>query len=101
MPLDVDYPRDRLAWQMEDCAAALVLTDGVQRERLPIPRGVMAVDVTLLELDAGLMPRSRYLSMRATCLRDLHVRFHWAAQGRGGQSRPLAMHCQRSARCMR
>ncbi|MGF6097386.1 amino acid adenylation domain-containing protein [Pseudomonas sp. 18175] len=54
VPLDVDYPRDRLAWQMQDSGVALVLTDAVQRDRLPIPHGVMAVDVPGLDLTAQL-----------------------------------------------
>ncbi len=52
VPLDVDYPRDRLAWQMQDSGVALVLTDAVQRERLPIPHGVMAIDMPGLDLAA-------------------------------------------------
>ncbi|QXH44123.1 amino acid adenylation domain-containing protein [Pseudomonas xanthosomatis] len=51
VPLDVDYPRDRLAWQMQDSGAAMLLTDAQQRELLPIPQGVMAVDLPGLVLD--------------------------------------------------
>ncbi|MET3492989.1 amino acid adenylation domain-containing protein [Variovorax boronicumulans] len=46
LPLDPDYPRERLAYMIEDAGIALLLTQHAVREKIPAP-GSMAV----LELD--------------------------------------------------
>ncbi len=46
LPLDPDYPRDRLAYMIEDSGTALVLTQHAVREKVPAPERV-----TMLELD--------------------------------------------------
>jgi len=46
VPLDVAYPRERLLYMMQDCAAALVLTQSDLKSQLPLPEGLptLAVD---------------------------------------------------------
>ena len=46
VPLDVAYPRERLLYMMQDCAAALVLTQSDLEGQLPLPEGLptLAVD---------------------------------------------------------
>ncbi|WP_459478555.1 amino acid adenylation domain-containing protein, partial [Pseudomonas sp. No.117] len=46
VPLDLAYPAERLRYMLEDCQAALVLTQADVSERLPLPAGVsgLAVD---------------------------------------------------------
>src|SRR5471032_1953726 len=46
VPLDVEYPRDRLLYMMQDSRAKLLLTHSAVQQRLPIPEGleVLAVD---------------------------------------------------------
>nr|WP_158704691.1 non-ribosomal peptide synthetase [Pseudomonas mendocina] len=46
VPLDIAYPEDRLLYMMQDCKAALVLTQSDVLTRLPIPAGLatLAVD---------------------------------------------------------
>ncbi|MBK4996151.1 non-ribosomal peptide synthetase [Pseudomonas sp. S37] len=47
VPLDIAYPQDRLRYMMQDCAAALVLTQSDVLDTLPIPQGLpmLAVDL--------------------------------------------------------
>ncbi|WP_325437736.1 non-ribosomal peptide synthase/polyketide synthase [Pseudomonas nitroreducens] len=40
LPLDVDYPEERLAWLMQDAGVDLLLTNAALAERLPLPEGV-------------------------------------------------------------
>ncbi|MHB9796209.1 non-ribosomal peptide synthase/polyketide synthase [Pseudomonas sp. MT3] len=40
LPLDVDYPEERLAWLMQDAGVDLLLTNAELAERLPLPAGV-------------------------------------------------------------
>ncbi|KAF1072469.1 MAG: Linear gramicidin synthase subunit D [Pseudomonas citronellolis] len=40
LPLDIDYPSERLAWLMQDAGVDLLLTDAASAERLPLPAGV-------------------------------------------------------------
>ncbi|WP_370601383.1 non-ribosomal peptide synthase/polyketide synthase [Pseudomonas nitroreducens] len=40
LPLDVDYPEERLAWLMQDAGVDLLLTTAELAERLPLPEGV-------------------------------------------------------------
>ena len=46
VPLDPAYPKDRLAFQLEDCAARVVLTQSRLRPALPpLPAGITTIDV--------------------------------------------------------
>ncbi len=44
LPVDPDYPMDRIAYMLADSGAALVLTDLDGRERRAIPAGVAVID---------------------------------------------------------
>ncbi|SFO82533.1 non-ribosomal peptide synthase domain TIGR01720/amino acid adenylation domain-containing protein [Ectopseudomonas composti] len=52
VPLDADYPRERLAFQMQDAGITLLLTDSRLRERLPVPDGVVCLELDRLDLSA-------------------------------------------------
>lgn len=52
VPLDADYPRERLAFQMQDAGITLLLTDSRLRERLPVPEGVVCLELDRLDLSA-------------------------------------------------
>ncbi|WAH56504.1 non-ribosomal peptide synthase/polyketide synthase [Pseudomonas silvicola] len=45
VPLDLGYPRERLAYILGDCEAHLVLTAAAQRHLLPIPETVQCLEV--------------------------------------------------------
>ena len=47
VPLDIAYPQDRLRYMMQDCAAALVLTQSDVLGTLPIPEGLPTLAVDL------------------------------------------------------
>ncbi|NMZ19529.1 non-ribosomal peptide synthetase [Pseudomonas rhodesiae] len=53
VPLDIEYPRDRLLYMLEDSCAQLLLTHSTVQPRLPIPDGlhVLAIDHTPLWSD--------------------------------------------------
>ncbi|MGC4012795.1 MAG: amino acid adenylation domain-containing protein [Pseudomonas sp.] len=51
LPLDVDYPEERLAWLMQDAGVDLLLTNAELAERLPLPAGVERL--VLEEADLG------------------------------------------------
>uniref|UniRef100_UPI000B0B1E83 non-ribosomal peptide synthetase n=1 Tax=Pseudomonas sp. BIOMIG1BD TaxID=1758731 RepID=UPI000B0B1E83 len=48
VPLDVEYPEDRLLYMMQDSRAQLLLTHSAVQQRLPVPQGLesLAVDRT-------------------------------------------------------
>nr|WP_255032036.1 non-ribosomal peptide synthetase [Pseudomonas aeruginosa] len=45
VPLDIAYPAERLRYMLEDCGAALVLTQRDVLERLPLPAGLASLAV--------------------------------------------------------
>ncbi|WP_248752418.1 non-ribosomal peptide synthase/polyketide synthase [Pseudomonas sp. MWU15-20650] len=45
VPLDVEYPRDRLLYMLQDSRARLLLTHTAVQHRLPIPEGLQALAV--------------------------------------------------------
>ncbi|MCF5655210.1 amino acid adenylation domain-containing protein [Pseudomonas poae] len=49
VPLDPEYPRERLLHMLEDSGASLVLTHSGLRERLPLPERVTAVEIDLIQ----------------------------------------------------
>ncbi|NYE25983.1 non-ribosomal peptide synthetase [Pigmentiphaga litoralis] len=51
VPLDPDYPRDRLAFMVADSGVKLLLTQSVIRDRTWMGDGVHVVDVDLVSLD--------------------------------------------------
>ncbi|RZI93338.1 MAG: non-ribosomal peptide synthetase, partial [Rubrivivax sp.] len=50
VPLDLSYPRERLAYLMEDSAISLLLTEAPQRAQLPIPPGLAVLELNNLDL---------------------------------------------------
>ncbi|WPH12564.1 non-ribosomal peptide synthetase [Variovorax paradoxus] len=53
LPLDPDYPRDRLAYMIEDSGTALLLTRHALREKIPARHGVAVLELDRLDLSAG------------------------------------------------
>ncbi|ELQ06746.1 non-ribosomal peptide synthetase PvdD, partial [Pseudomonas fluorescens BRIP34879] len=49
VPLDPEYPRERLLHMLEDSGASLALTHSGLRERLPLPEWVTAVEIDLIQ----------------------------------------------------
>ncbi|MCK3851422.1 amino acid adenylation domain-containing protein, partial [Pseudomonas sp. W2Jun17] len=45
VPLDIEYPRDRLLYMMQDSRSKLLLTHSAVQQRLPIPEGLEALAV--------------------------------------------------------
>jgi len=45
VPLDADYPRDRLVWMLEDSGATVLVADARSRDRLPLPETLTVVSV--------------------------------------------------------
>ncbi|WP_412090241.1 hypothetical protein, partial [Pseudomonas amygdali] len=43
VPLDPDYPEDRLAYMMQDSGIGLLLTQSVLLQRLPVPAKVQSL----------------------------------------------------------
>ena len=52
VPLDPEYPAERLAYMIEDSGIALLLTQQALLETLPVPAGVRCVALDQLALDA-------------------------------------------------
>ncbi len=88
VPLDPDYPIDRLTYMLENCAPAVVLTQEALRAVLP----ASSVPVLLLDPEhaerEGFPYPTGYQSVagrgpsRASGLCDLHLRFDWPAERR-------------------
>ena len=51
-PLDPQYPRERLAYLMQDSGMALLLSDSGLMQRLPVPEGLATVALDQLDLTA-------------------------------------------------
>ncbi|WP_346656797.1 non-ribosomal peptide synthase/polyketide synthase [Pseudomonas sp. SWRI18] len=49
VPLDVEYPRDRLLYMMQDSRAKLLLTHSAVQQQLPIPEGLEALAIDRTE----------------------------------------------------
>ena len=94
VPLDADYPRERLAFQMADAGIALLITDSRLRERLPLPQGVLCLELDNLDLsdERGDLPSVE--------LAPENLAYIIYTSGSTGQPKgvsvahgPLAMHC--------
>ncbi|EST38512.1 hypothetical protein N566_06925 [Streptomycetaceae bacterium MP113-05] len=57
VPLDPDYPRDRLAYMIGDAGVRLLITEGKLRERLPAS-GTEVVDLDRDDVEIAARPRS-------------------------------------------
>ena len=53
VPLDIEYPRDRLLYMMQDSRARLLLTHSSALQQLPIPDGLDCLAIDLTEEWAG------------------------------------------------
>ncbi|WP_106804296.1 non-ribosomal peptide synthase/polyketide synthase [Pseudomonas sp. S5D5] len=53
VPLDIEYPRDRLLYMMQDSRAQLLLTDSRALQQLPIPAGLTSLAIDRTEEWAG------------------------------------------------
>ncbi|WP_322063323.1 non-ribosomal peptide synthetase, partial [Paraburkholderia sp. J63] len=53
VPLDPAYPRDRLAYMIEDSGIALLLTHAHVRDTLPVPASLNVLELDTLDLSAG------------------------------------------------
>ncbi|MCI8212140.1 non-ribosomal peptide synthetase, partial [Pseudomonas sp. S25] len=94
-PLDPEYPQERLAYLMRDSRMALLLSDSVLRQRLPIPD-----DLAVLEVDQ-LDNRAQPVTNPAVALHPDHLAYVIYTSGSTGQPKgvavahgPMAMHCR-------
>ena len=88
LPLDPGYPRERLAFMLDDAAAPVVLTHSTLVGRLPTHGArLVCLDVEAPAIAqrpvTAAVRRARSATPR---LRDLHVRLHRHAQGRRGRA---------------
>ncbi|MCY4127486.1 MAG: AMP-binding protein, partial [Pseudomonas sp.] len=51
-PLDPQYPRERLAYLMQDSGMALLLSDSALMQRLPVPEGLATLALDHMDLAA-------------------------------------------------
>jgi amino acid adenylation domain-containing protein/non-ribosomal peptide synthase protein (TIGR01720 family) len=99
VPLDIDYPPERLAYMIEDSGMALLLTQSSLRATLPAPEG-------LLRLELDQLDESRYADEAPVC-RVLEQGLAYLVYTSGSTGRPkgvavtqgpLSMHCQAIAK---
>jgi amino acid adenylation domain-containing protein/non-ribosomal peptide synthase protein (TIGR01720 family) len=95
VPLDIDYPPERLAYMMDDSGMALLLTHSGLRERLPVLE-----DLARLELD--LLDTSRFVDSAPVCrVQSQGLAYLIYTSGSTGKPKgvavsqgPMSMHCQ-------
>ncbi len=56
LPLDIDYPPERLAYLMRDSGMRLLITDRATQGRLPLPAGLECWTLEDLAADTGALP---------------------------------------------
>ncbi|MFJ2710350.1 non-ribosomal peptide synthase/polyketide synthase [Pseudomonas sp. NPDC087346] len=95
VPLDASYPRERLAYLIEDSGIALLLTDSQLRGQLPLSNGLHALDLDTLQT-AGLPSTAPQVELHPE-----NLAYVIYTSGSTGQPKgvcvahgPLAMHCQ-------
>ena len=95
VPMDIDYPKERLQWIVEDSNMAVLITRAALRERLPVGGQVQVLDIDTLDL-------SRYADARLALPMDPdHLAYLIYTSGSTGKPKgvavargPLSMHCQ-------
>ena len=103
LPLDPDYPHERLAFMLEDADAPVLVTQSALLDRLP------ANGARIVRLDADgpaiaaqpitrARPRARSAQHR---LRHLHLRLHRNPEGRGRLTWRHPQSCRRPDRSLR
>ncbi|OPA84560.1 hypothetical protein BFW87_29090 [Pseudomonas fluorescens] len=95
VPLDASYPRERLAYMMQDSGIALLLTEQGLRGQLPIPAAVQVLELDRLNLQGG------SASVPAITVQGDNLAYVIYTSGSTGLPKgvavshgPLAMHCQ-------
>ncbi|MHC8345115.1 non-ribosomal peptide synthase/polyketide synthase [Pseudomonas sp. RT6P73] len=95
VPLDASYPRERLAYLIEDSGVALLLTDSVLSQQLPLSNGLRALELDRLSTED--FPGTA----AQTSVHDENLAYVIYTSGSTGQPKgvcvahgPLAMHCQ-------
>ena len=95
VPLDIDYPPERLAYMIEDSGMALLLTQSSLRATLPAPQGLLRLEVDHLD-------ESRYADYSPDCrVHEQSLAYLVYTSGSTGRPKgvavtqgPLSMHCQ-------
>jgi amino acid adenylation domain-containing protein/non-ribosomal peptide synthase protein (TIGR01720 family) len=95
VPLDIEYPPERLAYMIEDSAMALLITDSGLRERLP-------VNGTLARLELDRLDESRFADTVPACrVQPEGLAYLIYTSGSTGRPKgvavtqgPMSMHCQ-------
>ncbi|MGX1187344.1 amino acid adenylation domain-containing protein/non-ribosomal peptide synthase protein (TIGR01720 family) [Pseudomonas sp. F-14 TE3623] len=95
VPLDTSYPRERLAYLIEDSGLALLLTDSAVSAQLPVEDSVPVLELDRLDL------RSQSLTAPKVQLDPQNLAYVIYTSGSTGNPKgvsvahgPLAMHCQ-------
>ncbi|WP_448110476.1 non-ribosomal peptide synthase/polyketide synthase [Pseudomonas lini] len=95
VPLDTSYPRERLAYLIEDSGVALLLTDSCVSAQLPVDDSVPVLELDRLDL------RSQSLNVPKVQLDPQNLAYVIYTSGSTGNPKgvsvahgPLAMHCQ-------
>ncbi|MCP1444489.1 amino acid adenylation domain-containing protein/non-ribosomal peptide synthase protein (TIGR01720 family) [Pseudomonas sp. GGS8] len=95
VPLDTSYPRERLAYLIEDSGLALLLTDSSVSAQLPVDDSVPVLELDRLDL------RSQSLTAPKVPLDPQNLAYVIYTSGSTGNPKgvsvahgPLAMHCQ-------
>ncbi|WP_312936089.1 non-ribosomal peptide synthetase [Pseudomonas sp.] len=99
VPLDIDYPQERLRWAMQDSAMALLLSRASLLPRLPQDTGVACCDLDTLDLAAW----PSHTPAQRACGDNLAYLIYTSGstgkpKGVAVTHAPLAMHCQAIAR---
>ncbi|MDX9678827.1 non-ribosomal peptide synthase/polyketide synthase [Pseudomonas zeae] len=95
VPLDIDYPPERLAYMIEDSGMALLLTQSSLRSTLPAPQGLLCLEIDHLD-------ESRYADHAPDCrVQEQGLAYLVYTSGSTGRPKgvavtqgPLSMHCQ-------
>lgn len=102
VPLDLTYPRERLAYLMEDSGISLLLTDAAQRPQLPIPSGLAVLELQGLDLS------QRPHTAPAVAVAAQSLAYIIYTSGSTGRPKgvavahgPLAMHCRSTGEAYR
>ncbi|MFG0865548.1 non-ribosomal peptide synthase/polyketide synthase [Pseudomonas sp. FYR_7] len=95
VPVDIDYPCERVQWIIEDSAMRLLISQASVSERLPSAEGV---DTLLLE---SLAPVQAQVALPAVAIDEDNLAYLIYTSGSLGKPKgvavargPLAMHCQ-------
>ncbi|MFJ5239425.1 non-ribosomal peptide synthase/polyketide synthase [Pseudomonas neuropathica] len=95
VPLDIDYPPERLAYMIEDSGMAMLLTQSSLRSTLPAPQGLLRLEIDHLD-------ESRYADHAPDCrVQEQGLAYLVYTSGSTGRPKgvavtqgPLSMHCQ-------